>query len=530
MEKLAVKYNNLGDLLERSAEAYGDRPLFFFADDNQQISYAEFNRQVNRVANLLTGLGIRKGDRVSVMLPNIVEFPTIWQAIAKMGAVMVPTNDSYQSADLKYVLNDSGARLIFMHRDYYPVLEGIRDECEALEQVVMLGGEPPPGAVDFAAAVASAPDSFDALAVGLEDLVNIQYTSGTTGFPKGCMLTHKYWLQLGQAASEYVTIQPDDRDLCAQPFYYMDAQWNTVLCMMHGIALVVMRRFSSSRHWKVCKEYQVTFFYCIGTMPVYLAGVPDDPENEQQHKLRAVICSGIYPQLHEYFETRWNVPWREAFGMTETGVDLMVPLEDTGCVGSGAMGMPIPSKEAKVVDENFAEVPRGKVGQLVVRGEPMMLGYWNKPAATAEVLRAGWLHTGDLAYVDEKGYFHWVGRLKDMVRRGGENISSAEVESVLMEYSEVKLAAVVPVPDPVRGEEVKAYIVLKDGETKESVPPQVLVDFAAGKLSAFKVPRYIEYKADLPRTPSERVEKYRLIKEKEDLRQDSYDAVDKTWR
>lgn len=216
--------------------------------------------------------------------------------------------------------------------------------------------------------------------------------------------------------------------------------------------------------------------------------------------------------------------------MTETGVDLLVPLEDTGCVGSGAMGAPIPSKEAKVVDEHGAEAPRGAVGQLIVRGEPMMLGYWNKPEATAEVIRDGWLYTGDLAYVDEKGYFHWVGRIKDMVRRGGENISTVEVESTLVEHPGVKLAAVVPVPDPARGEEVKAYVVLKDGETQETVPPQELVDFAAGKLSAFKVPRYIEYKDDLPRTPSERVEKYRLINEKEDLRLDSYDAVEKAWR
>lgn len=530
MKKLVVNYRNLGDLLEQSAAAYGDRPLFFFPDDNLEISYDEFNRNVNQAANMMRELGINRGDRVSVMLNNIVEFPIAWLAIARMGSVMVPVNNSYQSTDLKYVLNDSGARLIIIHHDYLPILEKIRSECPALKQVIVVGGEAPPDSVDFAAEMNIASDSFEGPEVDMDDLINIQYTSGTTGFPKGCMLTHKYWLQLGQAAADYVTIKQDDRDLCAQPFYYMDAQWNTVLCLMHGLALVVMCRFSSSKHWKVCKQYEVTFFYCIGTMPVYLAGVPDDPENEQQHNLRVVICSGIHPQLHEYFETRWNVPWREAFGMTETGVDLLVPLEDKECVGSGAMGIPIPSKEAKVVDENGNELPQGQTGQLIVRGEPMMLGYWNNPEATAEVIKNGWLHTGDLAYVDERGYFHWVGRIKDMVRRSGENISTAEVESVLVEHPKVKLAAVVPVPDPTREEEVKAYIVLKDGETKETAPPQELIDFAAGKLSAFKLPRYIEYRADLPRTPSERVEKHRLLAEKDDLRQDSYDAAEETWR
>lgn len=530
MQTLTIHYDSLADLLEKSAALYAKRPLFIFPDDGLEFSYADFYGLVQKAANVLRSLGVGKGDRVAVMLPNSIDFPVLWFAIARLGAVMVPTNNSYQSADLQYVLNDSGAKAIFIHAEYYPILAAIRSTTTALENIAVLGGTAPDGAVDFAAVMDAAPEGFSGPAPALDDLVNIQYTSGTTGFPKGCMLTHKYWLQLGQAASNYVSISDDDRDLCAQPFYYMDAQWNTVLCLMHGIALVVMRRFSSSRHWKVCKEYGVTFFYCIGTMPIYLAGMPDDPENEQQHKLRGVICSGIYPQLHQYFETRWGVPWREAFGMTETGVDLMMPLEDVDCVGSGAMGVPIPSKEARVVDENGAVLPTGQTGQLVVRGEPMMLGYWNKPEATAETIKDGWLYTGDLAYQDEKGYFHWVARIKDMVRRGGENISSSEVESILVEHPGVKVAAVVPVPDPTRGEEVKAYIVLKDGRTPETVPPTELDAFARGKLSAFKVPRYYEYRADLPRTPSERIEKYRLISETEDLRCGSYDTVDKIWR
>ena len=233
---------------------------------------------------------------------------------------------------------------------------------------------------------------------------------------------------------------------------------------------------------------------------------------------------------HETFEKRWNVPWREGFGMTETGADLMVPLEDTECVGTGAMGKPVSTKEAKVIDEDGKEVPDGAVGELVMRGEPMMLGYWNKPEATEAFFKDGWAHTGDLVYKDEKGFYHWVGRLKDMIRRTGENISSVEVEGVLMEHEKIALAAVVPVPDKLRGEEVKAYIVLKQGETADAVPPQEIVEFAKQKLAYFKVPRYIEYAEDLPRTPSERVEKHKLIAAKNDLRVGSYDAVDKIWR
>jgi crotonobetaine/carnitine-CoA ligase len=216
--------------------------------------------------------------------------------------------------------------------------------------------------------------------------------------------------------------------------------------------------------------------------------------------------------------------------MTESGVDLMVPPADAESVGSGVMGRPVSTKEARVVDAQLNALPDGEVGELVVRGEPMMIGYWKQPEATAEVMAGGWLHTGDLAFRDSRGYFHWVGRLKEMVRRSGENISSVEVEGVLMEHPQVKLAAVVGVPDALRGEEVKAYIVLQDGATPESAPPEALLAFAAEKLAYFKLPRHVEYVADLPRTASEKIAKHVLRRAKPDLRAGSWDAVEKMWR
>jgi crotonobetaine/carnitine-CoA ligase len=216
--------------------------------------------------------------------------------------------------------------------------------------------------------------------------------------------------------------------------------------------------------------------------------------------------------------------------MTESGVDLAVPLDDAASVGTGAMGAPVHTKEARVVDEYGAEVPDGNSGELVVRGEPMMLGYWNQPEKTAEILRDGWLHTGDLVYKDDRGYFHWIGRLKDMVRRGGENISSAEVEGVILEHPAIKSAAVVPVPDPLRGEEVKVFVILQDGYTQESIPPHEIVDFAARKLAKFKLPRYVAYVDQFPLTPSERIAKHELIRGVSDLRLNSYDLLEQIWR
>jgi crotonobetaine/carnitine-CoA ligase len=299
--------------------------------------------------------------------------------------------------------------------------------------------------------------------------------------------------------------------------------------MMGGIPLVIMPKFSVSEFWPTVIEHKVTFFYMLGVMPnLLLKREPD--ELEKNHHVRIVICSGIVPQLHKTIENRFNCPWREAYGLTEAGMDFLVPIEDTQRVGSGAVGKSInPNKQARIVDRKGNEVPDGESGELILRGAPMMLGYWKKPDATAEMFRNGWCHTGDLAYKDEKGYLHLVGRIKEMVRRGAENISTSEVEGVLAEHDKIVLSAIVPVPDSIRGEEVKAYLVLKKGETRETVPPQEIIEFAKSKLARFKVPRYIEYVDDLPRTPSERVEKHKLIKAKEDLRLDSYDAEKDIW-
>jgi acyl-CoA synthetase (AMP-forming)/AMP-acid ligase II len=527
MERYQLRWQSIGHLLEWASEEYSDKTMLIF--EGARVSFVAMNRRVNRVANALKNLGVQKGDRVSVMLPNGFEFPMAWLAIGKLGAVMVPTNITYKEHDLAFLLNDSGASCMIVHQEYVPLLERVRNRVTGLKQIIVVG-DAQSGYQSLDALTQAESDTFAIGDVSENDLLNLQFTSGTTGFPKGCMLTHRYWLLMGQLSSDHIHIRGDDVDMTVQPFYYMDPQWNLMLCLINGIPLVVMDRFSPSRFWQTVKDFGVTFFYVIGTMPFYLLKQPEDPELEKNHKVRAVLCSGIYPQFHATFEQRWNVPWREAFGMTETGVDLLVPLEDAASVGSGAMGCPVPTKQARVVDAEDHAVLDGQTGELVLRGEPMMLGYWNKPDATAEAMRGGWFHTGDLVYKDEKGYYHWVARLKDMVRRSGENISTSEVEGVLLEHPKIKLAAIVPVPDELRGEEVKAYIVLKEGETRESVPPQEIIAHAKAKLAYFKVPRYIEYADDLPLTPSEKIAKHKLVAVKPDLRVGAYDSVDNVWR
>jgi crotonobetaine/carnitine-CoA ligase len=521
-----MQWKSVAHLVEDAAHRFGGLPLFIF--DDKPYSFAEVNRLANRAANVLSSIGVTVGTHVGVMLPNGVDFPIVWFALAKLRAVIVPVNINYHDHDLTYILDDSQAEVFIVHADYFDQWKKVRRNLPRVRETLTVGD--PAQVQDLTRRMESASEARDSSQANADDLLNIQYTSGTTGFPKGCMLQQKYWLQIGQIAADYFGLTPDERNLTVQPFYYMDPQWNTIASLIGGAALVILPRFSPSHFWSEVIRHKVTVLYLLGTMPFFLAKMPENPALERGHKLNMILCSGIHPKFHAEFERRWAVPWREAFGMTETGVDLIVPFEDSFTVGSGAMGKSIPTKEARVVNADGNDVPEGGVGELILRGEPMMMGYWNKPEATAETMRNGWLHTGDLVFKDEKGYFHWRARLKDTIRRAGENISSVEVEGVLMEHPMVKVAAVVPVPDELRGEEVKAYIVLKDGYTKESASPESILDYAREQLAYFKVPRFIEYADDLPRTPSERVEKHKLVKMKADLRVGSYDAVDKVWK
>lgn len=520
-----MSWSSIAHLVEDAARRFGDEPLFVFAE--QTLSFAQADRQASRIANALQARGVRQGDRAGVMLPNGLDFPLIWFALAKLGAVIVPVNSHYHDRDLAYALSDAQASFFIVHADYLAQWGRVRDQLAGVQEPIVIGdGEP--GAA-WQQQVATAAETFDAPRVQADDLINIQYTSGTTGFPKGCMLSHRYWLGIGQVAADYFALTPDEVNLTAQPFYYMDPQWNTIACLIGGARLVILPKFSPAHFWAEVCRHRVTVLYLIGAMPRFLFNLPPDPAVERSHRLRVILCSGIPPKLHAAFELRWGTPWREAFGMTETGVDLIVPLADTAAVGTGAMGKPIASKTARIVNPQGNDVPDGAVGELVVRGEPMMLGYWQQPEATAAVLQDGWLHTGDLVSRDERGYFHWQGRLKDTVRRAGENISTAEVEHVLMDHPAVREAAVVPVSDPLRGEEVKAYIVLQAGYTRDNTPPEDILEHARVQLAYFKTPRYIEYVDNLPRTPSERVAKHVLLCAKPDLRAGSYDARAKSW-
>jgi acyl-CoA synthetase (AMP-forming)/AMP-acid ligase II len=520
----ANQMQNLGSLVHEAAIRFSDKTILRF--EGSSLSFSELEEHTNQLSNVLEKLGVKAGDRVAVMLGNGFDFPITWLSIAKLGAIMVPVNTQYQHDDLRFVLRDSGAWLLVTSPEYVKLAKQVQPECEILETIAVFGASS--AAIELKHAMKAASKEFALPVVARDSLINLQYTSGTTGFPKGCMLSHAYWLELGARTSELMDCKPDDVNLTVQPFYYMDPQWNLALCLLNGIPLVIAPKFSVSKFWPTVHNEGVTFFYCLGTIPVFLLKQPENPVLERAHKLRFVSCSGIVPQFHALFESRFAVPWREGFGMTETGVDIAMPISCES-VGSGSIGQPVRGKEAQIIrtEESGLETALldGETGELVVRGGVMMQGYWNRPEDTARALKGGWMHTGDLAYRDSSGNYFLVGRLKDMIRRGSENIAAVEVEAVICEHEHILMAAVVPEPDEARGEEVKAYVQLSPGANLE---PSELLEFLRPKLARFKLPRYVAFIDSFPLTPSEKIAKHKLNSPEYAVR--TFDALEGTWR
>ncbi|MGW3997515.1 ATP-dependent acyl-CoA ligase [Amycolatopsis sp. NPDC004772] len=502
-----AEIGTLAQLVTRAAALWPERTAWLFDEHDRRFTFAEVDRESSRIAAALAERGIGSGDRVAVMLRNVPAFPLTWLALAKIGAQLVPVNTNYQEFDGAHILRHSGAKLVVAAAEFTGLLGRIGVTEVITPDELRTDAEPP----EFTP-VPELP-------------VNIQYTSGTTGAPKGCVLPNRYWTTLAVGlATDFPAVGEDDVILTAQPFHYIDPQWNVALGLAGGATLVVLDRFHPSTFWAKVREHGVTWFYCLGLMPTLLLR-QEPSEADRDHRVRAICASAIPHDLHAELEARWGVPWYEAFGMTETGGDIrMTAADHDETVGTGCIGRPSRDREVLIAGEDGKPLPRGETGQLLIRGIGLMHGYHDDPDATAKAFENGWFHTGDLARMDAAGRVYYVGRTKDMIRRSGENVSADEVERALLLHPAVRLAAVVAVPDELRGEEIKAYVVC-DGDRPD---PAELAAFCAGKLAYFKVPRFWAFAEALPMTPSERVAKGELRKVA-DPRAGSWDAKAAAW-
>ncbi len=486
----------LVDAAAVAARRWPDRIAWTF-DPGERFAFTDVARLVGGYATALRERGVRPGDRVAVLLANEPAFPLTWLALSCIGAAMVPVNVRYQTTDAEHVLRACDASAIVASAAFWPLLGRLPGDLPALRLMI------PAADLATAAAGTTEPDLTGPDPAGT---ANIQFTSGTTGRPKGCVLSHRYWTTLaGGLVTEFPYLTEGDVMLTAQPFHYIDPQWNVAAGLLSGAEVVILDGFHPSSFWAKVRLHQVTYFYCLGAMPTLLLRMPVDPA-DRRHRVRAVQCSAIPPALHRELEQRWGVPWYEAFGMTETGADLRVTDADHDeLVGTGCLGLPVSYRRVRVVDAAGHPVPAGQDGEITLAGPGMMDGYLGEPEATARAMRGGWFHTGDLGRMDGAGRVYHTGRIKDMIRRSGENVAAREVEEVLLAHPAVRLAAVIAVPDEIRGEEVKAYYVSADDPG-----PSALAEYCRARLAAFKVPRYWQPAGDLPRTDSQRVAKARL--------------------
>src|SRR6201996_2744525 len=482
-----------------AADRWPDRVAWRF-DPGDVLTFADVDRLTAGYAQILGERGVQARDRGALLLGNEAAFPLTWIALSLLGAVAVPVTPRYQTADATHVLRACRASAIVTGDEFGPLLDRLPADLPALRRIV------PAAELAAGAARAGVPAGF--APPDPAGTANIQFTSGTTGQPKGCVLSHAYWTRLaGSLITDFPYLSDRDVMLTAQPFNYIDPQWDVAAALLSGAELVILDGFHPSSFWAKVREHQVTYFYCLGAMPGFLLRMPPD-QADRQPRVRVVQCSAIPPALHAPLEDRWGVPWYEAFGMTETGADLRVTDADHDeLVGTGCLGGPVSYRRVQITGDDGQPVPDGQTGEITLAGPGMMDGYDGDPEATAAVLRDGWFHTGDLGWMDSRGRVYHAGRLKDMIRRGGENVAAREVEEVLLPHPRVQVAAVVAVPDEIRGEEVKAYYVTTGGA---GVEPAELAGYCRERLARFKVPRFWQPAPDLPRTDSERVIKKQL--------------------
>ncbi|SDR57559.1 long-chain acyl-CoA synthetase/crotonobetaine/carnitine-CoA ligase [Rhizobiales bacterium GAS113] len=511
MRALASRFltTTIGRFVSERCAEMGDAAAIEVFDRGERASYAEVELCSNRIGNALKALGIGKGDRVAVMLPNRIDYPLLWLALAKIGAIHVPVNARYTAREIHYVTNDSGACALVIDQEFLPSFHAMAERPALLrdDRVLVIGPDVPAGMRSFAdcVAAASAASCLD-VSITPDDLANIQYTSGTTGFPKGCMLSHDYWMLLAQSAAAWDHDRPK-RILSAQPFFYMDPQWHLLKAFLNRGTLFLAPRLSASRFIGWIKAHRIE--WC--QFPILMTRQPS-ASDDGETALKQVATFGWDGDTARAFESRFGVLAREGYGMTEIGLGAYMPAAFEIMHDSASVGIDGPFRETTIRDGQGEVVAPGGRGELWVRGRSIFKGYWNKPQANADSLReGGWFRTGDIFQADECGCLWLVGRIKDMIRRSSENIAAREVEAVVRELDEVEDCAAVPVPDQERGEEVKIYIQLKPGIAPDALPFEKVRAHCRERLAAFKVPRYYAYADDFPRTVSNKIEKHRLI-------------------
>lgn len=522
---------SLGHMLQERVLETPDREALVFFEHRQQLTYRELSECVRSVAAGLQARGVRKGTHVAIMMPNRIEFPVTWLALAWIGAVAVQLNPRNTGHELDYALNDADVDLLIIDESCVPAFEAMRKRPKRLldAHVFVTGAAYESQSYESWQILASSEplDERPRSDVTQHDLVAILYTSGTTGFPKGCMLDHRYWLQLARVTLYGQGGHHPRNVLIYEPMFYMAAIYVLLATLLANATGYCAAKPSLSKLLDWIENYQID--YCSYPAPA-VVGIENVPR-EKGRSLKWVHAWYFHGDAPARLEKHFDVVARSGYGMTEIGRGMIVPVDRPDMAESGAVGVVAPWREVRIVDADGNDLPDGEVGELWTAGPGQLQGYYRNPDANAEAFRGRWFRTGDLMRRDSTGVYFLIGRMKDMIKRSGENISCAEVEGCLCELAGVLRAAVVAVPDEIRDEEVKAYVELEEGVERNEISPEKIVSHCVEHLASFKIPRYIAYVDSFPMTAAnDKIAKPKLLADVEDLRVDAYDRVDDVWR
>jgi long-chain acyl-CoA synthetase len=517
IRNMPVKSNqNLRELLEKRAAENAGKTFLFSEADGREWTYSEFDRAINRAANMLAENGVKKGDVVSLLMPNSGEYIIAYFACFKIGAIAGPINSLLKPEEIAYALNDSEAKTLLVNSQFQDAIDEIGGGAAHLQNIIQFDDEAET-TKDFS-------EKLIETSIEPDDEAIIIYTSGTTGKPKGCLLTHRNLIANARQITEWLGFDENDRLLTVMPLFHMNAVSVTTMTALYASAsTVVSPKFSASKFWQIISDYKITSFGSVATMlsrllQNYELRGNENPKSEVQsseeknpksESLRFAMCGSapVPAEVLKRFEETFGCLVIEGYGLSEsTCRSTFNPPNSNRKPGS--CGSPI-GNEMKIFDDEDREVPDGNTGEIVLRGENIFKGYFKNQTATAKAFRSGWFHTGDIGYKDADGFFYIIDRKSDMIIRGGENIYPREIDELLYAHPAVAAAAVIGVPDAIYGEEVAAFVVLKDGAEASE---RELIEYCRSHLAGYKCPKSFHFVPDIPKGPTGKLLKRELSK------------------
>ena len=488
---------NIARNLERARLFFPDKNALIF--EGKSYTYRQLDEDVNRLANGLKSLGIEKGDRVALFLPNIPGFVIGYFAIQKLGAIAVSVNAMLKREEVKYIVNDSGAKVLFVNASQREDVPSA--ELPALKQVIIVEGEASGNDLAIGPFMAKGDTLCPIAETDIHDPAVILYTSGTTGFPKGAMLTQMNIGSNSNSSSHHSGMRPDDRIHLFLPLFHCFGQ-NYILngAFSKCATIVLHRRFEADPIVEAIHRDKVTMFFGVPTVFTYLLNMDTSKYDMSSLRYCFTAAANMPKEIALKWKEKFGLTIHEGYGLTESSP--FFSYNHALRHKFGSIGTPVDNIEMKIVDTEGNELPPGISGEIIIRGPNIMKGYWGKPEATADAIRNGWLHSGDIGMTDDEGYFYIVDRVKDMINAAGFNVYPNEVEQVIYKHPAVQEAAVYGAADPVRGETVHAAVVLKKNA---SVTAEELIEFCRKNMAVYKIPRKVDFVNELPKSATGKI-------------------------